>query len=81
MPLPDRSRKQRDENELAKSIVDRATGEPGPDEEAGEDQPKRNPVAVDLGRLGGQKGGPARAKDKNLPDHMRDQPGVGSIWT
>lgn len=21
------------------------------------------------------------AKDKNLPDHMRGQPGVGSVWT
>lgn len=21
------------------------------------------------------------AKDKNLPDHMRDEPGVGSVWT
>ncbi|MBC7834521.1 MAG: hypothetical protein H7Y88_05395 [Phycisphaerales bacterium] len=21
------------------------------------------------------------AKDKNLPDHMRGEPGVGSVWT
>ncbi len=60
--MPKRSRRPRDANQLAKAIVDRATGEPETDKEASEDKPKKNPVAVELGRLGGKKGGPARAK-------------------
>lgn len=45
----------KDINRLAKSIVDRATAErPAP--------PEKNPAAVELGRLGGLKGGKARAK-------------------
>jgi hypothetical protein len=56
-----RSRKKlpRDINQLGKAIVDLATGNapPEPDPDAG-----KNPAAVALGRLGGKKGGPARAK-------------------
>ena len=44
-----------DVNSLAAKIVERATAEP-------EDRPKKNPAAVALGRLGGKKGGVARAK-------------------
>lgn len=54
--MPKRSSKQQgrvildsDLNELAASIVDRATSE------------GKNPAAVALGRLGGKKGGKARA--------------------
>jgi hypothetical protein len=53
-----RSSKKMDINLLAKSIMERATGQ----------QPKesvddgKNPAAVALGRLGGLKGGKARAK-------------------
>jgi len=48
----------RDPNQLAKLIVDIATGEvEDKDPNAG-----KNPVAVALGRLGGAKGGMARAK-------------------
>jgi hypothetical protein len=48
--------KKKDTNELAKFIVDIATGEtPAPDEST------KNPAAVALGRLGGLKGGKARA--------------------
>ncbi|MBT9444417.1 MAG: histone H1 [Hyphomonadaceae bacterium] len=44
-----------DANKLAKSIVDRATGNaPDPDSE-------KDPAAVALGRKGGLKGGKARA--------------------
>lgn len=59
--MPDRSSKRpRDVNELARQLVDEATG----------DQPitrppverEKNPAAVALGRLGGLKGGAARAK-------------------
>ena len=57
--MPKRSSTGRlDLNQLAKSIVDQATGDaPKPPE-----QPEKNPAAVALGRLGGLKGGAARAK-------------------
>lgn len=68
--MPDRSRKRsRDPNQLAKFVVDAATG-------TGEDYPnyvqgeEKNPAAVALGRLGGLKGGRARA-DKLSPDERR----------
>ena len=48
----------RDTNQLAKSIVDIATGERDP---APIPQDGKNPAAVALGRLGGLKGGKARA--------------------
>jgi hypothetical protein len=56
--MPDRSRKRpRDVNELAKQLVDEATGEAEPfDPDEGKD-----PAAVALGRKGGLKGGKARA--------------------
>ena len=47
-----RSRTPKDLNRLAASIVQDATAEP---------TPQKNPAAVALGRLGGLKGGPARA--------------------
>lgn len=47
-----------DPNQLAKSIVDRATGQT----EEQPQVPEKNPAAVALGRLGGKKGGPARAR-------------------
>jgi hypothetical protein len=58
--MPNRSSKRRptDPNQRAKMIVDIATGEV---EDKPEDQGK-NPAAVALGRLGGQKGGKARAE-------------------
>ena len=50
--MPKRSSTQEsNENTLAKNIVDQATGK----------EPNKNPAAVALGRLGGLKGGPARA--------------------
>jgi hypothetical protein len=56
--MPKRSSKGRlDLNQLAKSIVDQATGEVAPVEVT-----EKNPAAVALGRLGGVKGGAARAK-------------------
>lgn len=57
--MPKRSSKGRlDLNQLAKSIVDQATGE----ESKQPEEPEKNPAAVALGRLGGLKGGAARAK-------------------
>jgi hypothetical protein len=50
-------KRPRDINQLAKMIVDLSTGDapPVPTE------PPKNPAAVALGKLGGAKGGPARA--------------------
>jgi len=47
----------RDISQLAASIVAEATGE-----KKAEEMPQKNPAAVALGRLGGLKGGKARAK-------------------
>jgi len=56
--MPDRSRKRLgDANQLAKLIVDIATGEA--DDSPADDG--KNPAAVELGRKGGLKGGKARA--------------------
>jgi len=56
--MPDRSRKRpRDVNALAAAIVDEATGEEKPKRQ----EPEKNAAAVELGRRGGLKGGPARA--------------------
>jgi len=56
--MPERSRKRpTDPNQLAKQLVDEATGEaPKVDPDDGKD-----PAAVALGRKGGLKGGKARA--------------------
>lgn len=68
--MPDRSRKRpTDPNELAKRIVDLATGEAVDPENAPEVQPdesknappEKDAAAVALGRRGGLKGGKARA--------------------
>jgi len=62
--MPDRSstnkRRTRDVNKLAKSIVDLATGNPISEEP----QPvkEKDPLAVELGRRGGLKGGKARSE-------------------
>jgi len=53
--MPKRSSKQKDTQELARSILDQVV----PDAEPA--KPEKNPAAVALGRLGGLKGGPARA--------------------
>ena len=59
--MPDRSRKRpRYVNELARRLVDEATGEAPATEPP--QQREKNPAAVELGRLGGLKGGAARAK-------------------
>lgn len=58
--MPDRSRKRpRDPNQLAKAIVDIATGQVEDIDVSPESS--KNPAAVALGRLGGLKGGNARA--------------------
>ena len=56
--MPKRS--SRDLNETAFSIVQQVTGQ-APREPRPEPKPEKNPAAVALGRLGGLKGGKARA--------------------
>ncbi|MCH7724560.1 MAG: hypothetical protein IIC76_14660 [Bacteroidetes bacterium] len=51
-------KREKDTNKLAKQIVDLATGEQVEEEP----ENNKNPHAVALGRLGGLKGGKARAK-------------------
>jgi hypothetical protein len=51
--MPKRSSK--DLNQTAFSVVQQATGQANP-------KPEKNPAAVALGRLGGMKGGKARAE-------------------
>ena len=51
--MPKRSSKTTDENQIAASIVGHIVGVP---------HSEKNPAAVALGKLGGLKGGPARAK-------------------
>jgi hypothetical protein len=53
--MPRRSRKPADLNRLATAILDEATDEERDPYEG------KNPAAVELGRLGGRKGGKARA--------------------
>ena len=53
--MPKRSSKPRDVNVLARAIVDEATSVAPPEPST------KNPAAVALGRLGGLKGGKARA--------------------
>ena len=54
--MPKRPRRPRDPNELAFQVYKEAIGEAHPQE-----QLQKNPAAVALGRLGGVKGGKARA--------------------
>jgi len=71
--MPKRSSKTpkrpRDVNLLAKAIVDEATGD-AVEEDTPTDEGK-NPAAVALGRLGGKKGGKARA-EKLTPEQRSD---------
>jgi len=66
--MPDRSRKRpRDLNQLARRLVDEATGEAPPEPP----EPEKDPAAVALGRRGGLKGGKARA-EKLTPEERSE---------
>jgi len=67
---PKIDKKHKDLNELAFSIVQQATDESHLKDTKKEPSDK-NPNAVALGRLGGKKGGPARAK--KLTEERRTQ--------
>lgn len=67
--MPERSRNKkrpRDISQLATEIVKEATGEKKKEPEV-----KKNPAAVELGRLGGLKGGKARAA-KLTPEQRKE---------
>jgi hypothetical protein len=68
MSMPKRPRRPRDPFQLAHQVFQEAIGErpPQPDPDAG-----KNPAAVALGKLGGAKGGKARAA-KMSPDERRE---------
>jgi hypothetical protein len=53
--MPKHSSKPKDENQIAASIMEQIT-------QSASDNPTKNPAAVALGRLGGLKGGKARAQ-------------------
>lgn len=65
--MPKRSRMPRDPNQLAKAVVDFATGQREPDPPARE----KNAAAVELGRMGGKIGGKRRAAAMT-PEQRRD---------
>jgi hypothetical protein len=67
MDMPKRSSKPRDLNAMASAIVSDAIGEtPAADADEGKD-----PLAVELGRRGGRKGGKARAA--RMTDEQRSE--------
>jgi hypothetical protein len=69
--MPDSSKKRpRDPNQLAKFIVDVATGA-GDDTLLTADQQGKDPAASALGRLGGLKGGKARAERMQPKERSR----------
>lgn len=65
-----RPKRPKDPNVLAHMIVNQATSEDKP-EVPESDQPQKNPAAVELGRLGGKKGGKARA-EKLSPEQRKE---------
>jgi hypothetical protein len=67
--MPKRSSKRKDVNQIAASIVEQATQEPTPKKL--DEQSAKNPAAVALGRLGGLKGGKARAS-KLTPEQRKE---------
>lgn len=70
--MPKRSSKKKihkDINVLAANIVKQATNESIPSKKS--DKPHKNPAAVALGRLGGKKGGRARA-EKLSPERRKE---------
>ena len=62
--MPKRSSKQKDPSEIARHVLDAVVPMPSR-------KPEKNPAAVALGRLGGLKGGKARAE--KLTDVQRHE--------
>jgi hypothetical protein len=75
----ERKKRPTDSNLLARQIVEEAIGEPlinKPTEEISEPIREKNPAAVALGRLGGLKGGKARAE--KLTEEQRKEIAVNA---
>jgi hypothetical protein len=71
--MPKRSSKNKrskDENILAKNLIDDIIEETE-SEDYDKEEPQKNPAAVALGRLGGKKGGKARA-EKLSPERRKE---------
>lgn len=66
-----RKKKETDFAVTAFRVMQQATGDTKPPAEKSLDTTGKNPNAVALGRLGGKKGGPARAA-KLTPEQRRD---------
>jgi hypothetical protein len=62
--MPKRSSKPKDTQQLARGVLDAIAPDADPPKrkKAAPPEPAKNPAAVALGRLGGLKGGAARAK-------------------
>lgn len=74
MPEHTRKKRPRDSSLLARQVVEEAIGEPlteKPEPETPAKKDTRNPHAVALGRLGGKKGGKARA-EKLTPEERKE---------
>ena len=74
-----RPRRPRDPNQLAKRIVDLATGEAVDSHPVSPDSDK-NPHAVELGRLGGKKGGRARAEKLSPEQRSEIAKRAALVW-
>ncbi len=60
--MPTRSSKDHDFTTIARRVVEQAIGEKLTGEPLDDPNARKNPAAVALGRLGGMKGGKARAE-------------------
>jgi len=67
--MPKRSSKPRDLNSMAAAIVAQSVD---PEDQGDDPYEGKNPAAVELGRLGGKKGGKARAA-KLTPEERSEQ--------
>jgi hypothetical protein len=79
--MTEKRRRPRDPNQLAKLIVDIATGQIEDKPDSRPEDARKDPAAVSLGRRGGLKGGKARA-EKLSPERRREiaQKAVAVRW-
>jgi hypothetical protein len=77
--MPKRSSKREDANQAAFRILQEATGEAPPTPDKAEKV--KNPAAVELGRLGGLKGGKARAESLTKEERSKiAKNAAGARW-
>ena len=74
-----RSSKPRDTNQLAKALVEQSVN---PDDEGDDPYEGKNPHAVELGRMGGKKGGKARAEKLTAEERSEiARKGAAARWS